>query len=123
LHLWPFSWAIAHSFGVPGWFTRPMTLCTCERHDKKCIIFAFMAVFMSYCPQFWCSRLIYKVHDTLYMFERHDKKTHCFCVYGCFHKLLPTVLGFQADLQGPWQLVHFLEGSQKTRHFCILGPF
>jgi hypothetical protein len=25
--LGPFS--CAHSFGVPGWFTRPMTLCTC----------------------------------------------------------------------------------------------
>jgi hypothetical protein len=24
--LWPFSWTIAHSFGVPGWLTRPMTL-------------------------------------------------------------------------------------------------
>jgi hypothetical protein len=23
--LWPFSWAFAHSFGVPMWFTRPMT--------------------------------------------------------------------------------------------------
>jgi hypothetical protein len=36
---------------------------------------------------------------------------------------LPTVLGFWADLQGPWHLVHFLEGLQKTRCFCILGPF
>jgi hypothetical protein len=24
----------------------------------------FMAVFMSYCPQFWGSRVIYKAHDT-----------------------------------------------------------
>jgi hypothetical protein len=29
LRLWAFSWAIAHSFGVPGWFTRSMTLNTC----------------------------------------------------------------------------------------------
>jgi hypothetical protein len=27
--LGPFSWAIAHSFGVLGWFTRPMTLSIC----------------------------------------------------------------------------------------------
>jgi hypothetical protein len=33
-----------------------------------------MAVFMSYYPQFWGSGLIYRVHDTQYMFERHDKK-------------------------------------------------
>jgi hypothetical protein len=29
---------------------------------------------MSYCPQFRGSRMIYKVHDTQYMFERHDQK-------------------------------------------------
>jgi hypothetical protein len=34
----------------------------------------FRAVFMSYCPQFWGSILIYKVHDSRYTFERHDKK-------------------------------------------------
>jgi hypothetical protein len=28
-----------------------------------------MAVFMSYCPQSWGSRVIYKAHDTQYMFE------------------------------------------------------
>jgi hypothetical protein len=39
---------------------------------KKLVVFAFMAVFMSYCPQFWGSGLIYKAHDTLYIFERYD---------------------------------------------------
>jgi hypothetical protein len=33
-----------------------------------------MAVFVSYCPQFWGSELIYKAHDTQYMFERRDEK-------------------------------------------------
>jgi hypothetical protein len=36
-------------------------------------IFAFMAVFVSYCPQFWSSGVIYEAHDTQYMFERHDQ--------------------------------------------------
>jgi hypothetical protein len=35
LCLWPFSWAIAHSFGVSGWFRRHMTLCTCLRGMTK----------------------------------------------------------------------------------------
>jgi hypothetical protein len=35
-----------------------------ERHDQKLVIFAFMAVFMSYCPQFSGSEVIYKAHDT-----------------------------------------------------------
>jgi hypothetical protein len=45
-----------------------------ERHDQKLVVLAFMAIFMSYYPQFWGSELIYRVHDTQYMFERHDKK-------------------------------------------------
>ena len=42
--LWPFSCAIAHSFGVPRRFTclRGMT--------KNSLFLHFMAVFMSYCP-------------------------------------------------------------------------
>jgi hypothetical protein len=75
LCLWPFSWAIAHSFGVSGWSTRPMTVSTCLRGVTKNSSFLhFRAIFMSYCPQFWGSGVIYKVHDTQYMFERHGQK-------------------------------------------------
>jgi hypothetical protein len=45
-----------------------------ERHDQKLIVFAFMAVLVSYCPQFWGSGVIYKAHDTQYIFERRDQK-------------------------------------------------
>ena len=45
-----------------------------ERNHKKLVIFAFMAIFLSYCPQFWGPVVIYKAHDTQYMFERHDQK-------------------------------------------------
>jgi hypothetical protein len=33
-----------------------------------------MAVFVSYCPQFWGFGVIYKTHETQYIFERHDQK-------------------------------------------------
>jgi hypothetical protein len=37
-----FLWAIAHSLGIPGWFTRPMTLSTFFRGvTKKSSFFAF----------------------------------------------------------------------------------
>jgi hypothetical protein len=49
-----------------------------ERHDRKLILFAFMAVFMSYCPPFWGSGVIYKAHDTQYIFERDAKKVIVF---------------------------------------------
>jgi hypothetical protein len=71
-----------------------------DRHDQKLIVFAFMAIFVSYFPLFgfWG---IYMARDTQYMFERHDQKLVIFAFYDHFHELLPTVLGFRGDLQGP----------------------
>jgi hypothetical protein len=66
--------------------------------------------------------VIYKVHDK-YMFERHDQKLVVFAFYGHFHELLPTVLGFRSDLQGPWHSVLVWKAWPKTRCFCVLGPF
>jgi hypothetical protein len=119
-----FSWAIAHCFGVLDWFTRSMTLSTCLRGmTKNSSFLRFRVVFVSYCPQFWGDGLIYKVYDSLYILERNDKKTWHFCVYGHFCELLPTVLGYRGDLQGPCHSVHVWEEWPKTRRFCILGPF
>jgi hypothetical protein len=68
LCLWPCLWAIAHCFGVMGGFTWPRvfgviykahdTQYMFGRHDRKLVVFAFMDVFMSYCPLFWGSRVI-----------------------------------------------------------------
>jgi hypothetical protein len=94
LHLWPFLWAIAHNFGVPGWLTRPMTLSICLSGMTKTRTLRFRTIFMNYFPQFWGSGDIYKEYDSLYILERNDKKTHHFCIYGRFRELLPTVLGW-----------------------------
>ena len=61
-----------------------------------------MAVFMSYCPQFWGSRVIYNDPKTRYMFESYDQKlivfhvlwlfsgaiAHCFGALGGFTTIL-----------------------------------
>jgi hypothetical protein len=92
--LGPISWAIADSFGVPDWFTRSMTLSTYLRGMTKSSSFlCFTAVFVSYCPLFWGSGMIYKVHDAQYIFEMHDKKFIIFAFYGRFCELLPIVWG------------------------------
>jgi hypothetical protein len=73
-----------------------------DRHDQKLIIFAYMAVFMSYCPLFWGNGGgIYMAHDTQYMFERHDQKLVVYTFSGHFHELLSIILGFWGDFQGP----------------------
>ena len=58
----------------------------------------FMAVFMSYCPQFDGSRAIYNNLMTRYMFESYDQKLIVFVFYVHFHELLPTLFGFWVDL-------------------------
>jgi hypothetical protein len=58
-----------------------------DRHDQKFIDFAFMAVFVSYCPQFWGFGGIYMAHDTQYMFERHDQKLVIFSFLSHFREL------------------------------------
>jgi hypothetical protein len=71
-----------------------MTICTFWREiTKKLIIFAFMAVFVSYCPQFWGGGVIYKTHDTLYMFERHDQKLFVVAFMAIFVSYCPRFLG------------------------------
>jgi hypothetical protein len=50
-----------------------------ESRDKKNSSFwRFMAVVVSYCPQFWDSGVIYKAHDTQHIFQRRDKKLVAF---------------------------------------------
>jgi hypothetical protein len=41
---------------------------------KKLVVFVYMAIFVSYCPEFRGSRVIYKAHNTQYIFQRHDQK-------------------------------------------------
>jgi hypothetical protein len=60
-----------------------------ERNHKKLIIVAFMAVFVSYCPQFWDARVIYKAHDTHYILERHDQKLILFAFMAVFVSYCP----------------------------------
>jgi hypothetical protein len=50
-------------------------------------------------------------------------KTLSFLCFSPFHELLPTVLGFRGDLQGPWHSVHIWEAWLKTHRFCIYGRF
>ena len=94
-----------------------------EIYDQKLIVSRFMAVFMSYCPQFWGSRAIYNNLKTRYMLERYDPKLVIFVFFGHFHELFPIVFGSQAELQGMQDPIHVGEIWPKTRRFRVLWPF
>ena len=90
--LWPFSWAISHSFMVLGWFTTTLRRDACLRvMTKNSFISCFMVIFMCYCPQFLGSRRICMPRKNSYMFEIYDQKLIVFVFYGRFHELLPLV--------------------------------
>jgi hypothetical protein len=106
------------------WFTRPMTLSIFLRGMTKNSSFLhFRAVFVSYCPLFWGSWVIYTKYDIPYILERDEKKLVIFAFYGRFRELLPKVLWFRGDLQGPWHSVYVWEAWPKTHRFCVLGTF
>jgi hypothetical protein len=96
LRLWPFSWSIAHSFGVPGRFTWPMTLSTCLRGMTKTLRFCVSGRFMSDWPQSWVSGVIYKSPDTQYIFGRHDQKLVIFAFMDIFLSYCPLFWGSRA---------------------------
>ena len=58
------------------------TRYTFESYEQKLVVFMFMAVFISYFPQFWGSREIYTTRNTRYMFESYDQKFGVFTFYG-----------------------------------------
>jgi hypothetical protein len=77
-----------------GGFTWPVTLGTCLRGmTKNSSFLCFRAVFMSYCPLFWVSEVIYKAHDTHYMFERHVPKLVIFAFMAIFVSYCPYFWG------------------------------
>ena len=66
----------------------------------------FLAVFMSYRPQFGVSRAIYSDLKARYMFESYNQKLVVFMFFGRFHELLPVFFGFQADLHDSYDSLH-----------------
>jgi hypothetical protein len=51
-----------------------MVIYTFFRGMIKNSLFLHLWVFSWDCPQFWGSGVIYKVHDTQYIFARYDQK-------------------------------------------------
>jgi hypothetical protein len=93
-----------------------------ERKEKKIIVFAFMAVFVIYCPQFWGSRVIYKAHDTQYIFERHDQKI-VLCLRAIFVSYCPQFWGSGVIYKAHHTQYIFERRDQKLIVFAFLGHF
>jgi hypothetical protein len=82
-----------------------------------------MAIFVSYCPQFWGPGVIYKGHDTQYMFERHDQKLIVYAFMAIFVIYCPQFWGFGVIYKAHDPKYIFERRDQKFIVFCILGPF
>jgi hypothetical protein len=79
--LGPFSWAVAHSFWDPGWFTRTMTLTTCLRGTTKNSPFCVLGPFSWAIAHCFGVPWTFTRNMTVCTFWRGmTKKTHHFCV-------------------------------------------
>jgi hypothetical protein len=117
-------------------------------HDQKLVVFAFMAIFVSYCPLFgflgWFSRPMTlgtyltgmtKNSSILHLWPFTWPVTLSTCLRGMtknssflhfravFMSYCPLFWGLRGDLQGPWHSLHVSEACPKTCHFCVYGPF
>jgi hypothetical protein len=106
-------------------FSRPMTLSTCLKGITKNLSFLhFRDVFVSYCPKFWSSEVIYKAHNTLYIFERPNKKNSSFLRFRTvFMSQCPFFWNSRA-IYKEYDNLYILERDvKKTHHFWVLCPF
>jgi hypothetical protein len=71
-----------------------------------------MAVFVNYCPQFWGSGVIYKAHDTRYMFERHDQELGVFAFWAVFMSYRPLFRGY-VEIYKEYDSLFILERNDK----------
>jgi hypothetical protein len=67
---------------------------------------------MSYCPQFWGSGVIYKVHVTQYMFERHDQKLVVSAFWAVFVSYCLLFWG-SVDIYKEYESLYILERNDK----------
>jgi hypothetical protein len=81
-----------------------------------------MAIFVSYCPQFWGSGVIYKVHDTQYMFERFDQKLVVFAFMDVSMSYCLQFCG-SVEIYKEYDSLYILERNDKKSLFLRLCLF
>jgi hypothetical protein len=93
-----------------------------DTHDQKLIVFAVMAIFVSYCPLFWGYGGTYMAHDTQYMFERHDQKLSFLHFQAVFVSYSPQFWVFGVIFK-PMTLSTCFLCMTKNSSFLRLWPF
>src|SRR3954471_5985994 len=94
-----------------------------ERYDQKVAVFAFMVVFMSYCPQFWVlGRFAWLVRpDTCFGVRTKNSSFSCFMAV--FMSYFPHFLGSRAICMPRETRYMFEISDQKLVSFALYGCF
>jgi hypothetical protein len=111
LRFWPFSWAIAHSLGFPGWFSRPMTLSTCLTHMTKN---SFFLCLWPNILEFWGN--LQGIWQSVHVWEAWPKTRH-FYILGPFSWAIVHSFGFPRWFTRPVTLSLCLRGMTKNSSF------
>jgi hypothetical protein len=93
-----------------------------DRHDQKLVVFAFMAIFVSYCPLFWgyVGRDLHGPWHLVHVWEAWPK-THHFCILGSFSWTIAHCFGFPRWFTRPMTLTKCLRGMTKNPLFLRFG--
>jgi hypothetical protein len=124
LRLWPFTWTIAHSFGVPGWFTRAMTLSTFWvpwlKTRRFCVLGPFSwAIAHSFEVPGWFTMTM-TLSTCLW---GTTKNSSFWCFRAVFVSYCPLFWG-SMDIYNEYDSLYILErNDKKTRRFCVYGRF
>jgi hypothetical protein len=117
--LGPFLWAIAHSFGVLGWFTRPMTLSTCFSDMTKNSSFCVYGHFCELFPTILGFRGGLQDPWHLVHVWVAWPKTHSFCVLGPFSWTISHNFGVSSWFTRTITLSTYLRCTTKNLSFCV----
>src|SRR3954463_11077358 len=94
-----------------------------ERYDQKVVVFAFLVVFMSYCPQFWVlGRFAWLVRPDTCLGVR-TKNSLFSCFMAVFMSYFPHFLGSGAICMPRKTRYMFEIYDQKLVSFALYGRF
>jgi hypothetical protein len=93
-----------------------------ERHDQKLVVFAFMAIFVSYCPMFWGSGGIYMAHDISTCLRDMTKNLSFLHFWAIFVTYSPQFWVFEVIFK-PMTLSTYLTWMTKNSSFLCLWSF
>src|SRR3954468_4707410 len=94
-----------------------------EAMTKNSSFSCFIVVLMSYCPHFWCYRMICMARKTRYIFKTYEQKLIVFASYYRFHELCPQIWHTRAIYNDLKTRYMFDDMTKNSSFSCFMTVF